>query len=76
MIDPYKIKKLVGLSYQLELLTSMKIYNVFHSSLLWKAAKDPLPGQHNDPTPPVIVNDKKKWEINDILDAKKKEEKR
>ena len=72
MIGPYKIKKLVGSSYQLDLPTSMKIYNVFHPSLLQKTSADPLPGQHNDSAPSVVVNNEEEWEVNDILDARKK----
>ena len=71
MIGPYKIKKLVGLLYQLDLPTSMKIHDVFHPSLLQKTSADPLPGQHNDPAPPVIVDDEEKWEVDDILDARR-----
>ena len=40
MIGPYRIKKLIGSSYQLELLHTMKIYDVFYPNLLWKAAID------------------------------------
>ena len=58
MIGTYKIKKLVKLSYQLDLPTSMKIHNMFYPNLLRKASEDPLPSQHNDPAPPVIVDDK------------------
>ena len=72
MIDPYKIKKLVGSSYQLELPTSIKIHDVFHPSLLRKASADPLPGQYNDLAPPIVVDDsEEKWEVNDILDARR-----
>ena len=70
-IGLYKVTKLVGSSYQLELPESMRIHNVFHPSLLRLAAEDPLPGQHNDPPPPVVVNDKKEWEVDNILNAKK-----
>ena len=72
MVSPFKIKALVGSSCRLDLPTSMKIHNVFHPSLLRKASADPLPGQHNDPAPPVIVDDKEEWKVNDILDARKK----
>ena len=73
MIVPYKIKKLVGLLCQLDLSTFMKIHNVFHPILLQKALDNPLSGQHNDPAPPVIVDDEEEGEVNDILDARKKE---
>ena len=66
----FKIKKLVGLFYQLELPYTIKIYDVFHLNLLWKAATNPLPGQQNSPPPPTVVNNKEKWEIDNILDAK------
>ena len=71
MVGPFKIKALVGSSCQLDLPTSMKIHDVFHPSLLRKASADPLPGQHNDPAPPVIVDDEEEWEVDDILDARK-----
>ena len=44
---------------------------MFHPSLLRRAAKDPLLGQHNDSLPPVIVNDEEEWEVDNILNAKK-----
>ena len=57
-IDPFKIKKLVELLYQLELSHTIKIHNVFHPNLLWKAADDPLLGQQNSSPPPTVVNNK------------------
>ena len=59
MIGPYKIKKLVSLSYQLELPASMKIHDIFYPSLLQKALDNLLLRQHNDLVPLVIINDKK-----------------
>ena len=71
MVGPFQIKALVGLSYRLDLPTSMRIHDVFHPSLLQKALEDPLPGQHNDPAPPIIVDDKEEWEVDNILDARR-----
>ena len=42
-IGPFKIKKLVGSLYQLELPHTMKIHDVFYPNLLRKAANDLLP---------------------------------
>ena len=43
-IGLFKIKKLVGLLYQLELPSTIKIHDVFHLNLLQKVATNPLPG--------------------------------
>ena len=71
MIGPYKVKELVKSSYQLYLSHTMKIYNIFHLNLLWKAAIDLLPSQQNSLSPPTIVNNEKEWEVDNILDAKR-----
>ena len=76
MVGRFKIKALVESLCQLELPTSMRIHNVFHPSLLRKASANPFPGQHNEPAPPVIVNDEEEWEVDDILDARRVERKR
>ena len=70
-IGLFKIKKLVRLLYQLELPHTMKIHDIFHPNLLQKIADDPLPGQQNIPPPPIVVNDKKEWEVDNILDTKR-----
>ena len=43
-------------AYKLNLPPSMKVYPVFHISLLEPAFSDPLPGQRN-PAPPPIIGD-------------------
>ena len=48
----------------------MKIYDIFHPNLLWKAVNNLLPGQHNAPPLPIVSNDEEKWEVDNILDAK------
>ena len=67
----YRVKRLVRSFYQLKLPTSIQIYDIFYFNLLKLAAEDLLPGQINDLPLFVVVNDKEKWEINDIFDAKK-----
>ena len=47
----------------------MKYHQVQHVSLLDPADNDPLPGQHNPPPPPVIVNDVEEWHMEEILDS-------
>ena len=60
MIGPYPIKTWVESPYQLESLASIKIHNIFHPNLLWKAATDPLPDQYNDVELLVIIDDEKR----------------
>ena len=59
MIGLYKVKKLIGLSYWLDLPTSMRIHNVFYSNLLQPVATNSLPGEHNKLEPSVIIDGEK-----------------
>ena len=43
-------------SFKLDLLESMKIYPVYLPERLRKVASDPLLGQRNKPSEPVIIN--------------------
>ena len=45
----------------------MKIHNVFHPILLQKALTKLLRGQVNKPVLPVIINNEKEWEFENIL---------
>ena len=70
MLGPFGVSDRVESSYRLKLPSSMRIHDVFHPSLLRKAATDPLPGQQTEPPRPVVVDDQEEWEIDDILDAR------
>jgi hypothetical protein len=59
-------------AYKLELPDTMRIHDVFHTSLLRPAA-DPttaLPGQINEPQPPVEVDGQNEYLIERILDSR------
>ena len=62
------IKKVFSHTYKLDLLATMKIHPVFYISLLKPTASDPLPSQIQPPLPPIIVEDKPEWEVDEIVD--------
>ena len=55
MASPFFILAHEGNSYRVELLNFIKIHPVFSSDRLCKAADDSLPGQRNEPLPPIVV---------------------
>ncbi len=71
MLDSFTNLDLVGSSYKLELPESMRVHDVFHPDLLRPAADDPLPGQKNEPSGPIVVKDEDEWEIDDILNSRR-----
>ena len=48
----------------------MKIHNVFHLNFFQKASIDFLTSQVNEPALLVIINNKKKYEVEDNFDAR------
>jgi hypothetical protein len=69
------IEKISSHAFKLALPPSMKIHPVFHVSLLEPAATDPLPGQVNPPPPPIEVEGELEWEVEEILDSRKRRNK-
>jgi hypothetical protein len=67
-IELYRIKKMIKEVCQLNLSSSMKIHDIFHTSLLRKVAIDLFIEQISSSSSSIVVeNEEKKYEINDIL---------
>jgi len=71
MLGSFTNLDLVDSSYKLELSESMRVHDVFHPDLLRPAVDDPLPGQKNELSGSIVVNDEDEWEIDDILDFRR-----
>jgi len=56
MLDSFINLNLVDSSYKLKLSESMHVHNVFHSDLLRSVVDDFLPGQKNEPSGSIVVN--------------------
>ena len=50
---PWEVVEPIGHSWRVKLPDSVKVHDVFPNGRLRKAAEDPLPGQINDPPPPI-----------------------
>jgi hypothetical protein len=57
MLDSFKITDSVDFFYKLKLSDTMRIHNVFHSELLCPAVDDSLPGQKNEFSRSIVIND-------------------
>jgi hypothetical protein len=73
-----EIEKRIGSSYRLKLppgMAATRTNRTFHTSLLRLDPEDPLPQQHNDPQPPVYIQDEDEdeahaeWEVEEIVDS-------
>ncbi len=67
MIDLYKVMKILKETCQLKLSQSMKIHDTFHIFLLRSASIDFLIEQIQSSLSSIIVNEKEKYEVNDIV---------
>ena len=71
MIESYSIIKIIDSFYQVQLFETVKIFDTFHFSLLRKASMNSLSKQINEFSSSIIINDEKKWKMNDILNARR-----
>ena len=62
---------LVDSSYKLKLSESMRVHDVFHSDLLRSVVDDLLPGQKNELSGSIVINDEDEWKIDDILNFRR-----
>ncbi|ODM16165.1 hypothetical protein SI65_08599 [Aspergillus cristatus] len=70
-LGPFHIIEIVSLhAYKLDLPASMRMHPVFNVSLLRPAAGNPIPGQRQEPPPPVEVDGLEEWQVEDILDSR------
>ncbi len=70
MIDFYKITKVLKNACELNLLSSIKIHNTFHISLLRSASTNSLTNQIQSSSSSIIVNEEEEYEMNDILNSR------
>jgi len=57
MLDSFTNLNLIDSSYKLKLSESMHVHDVFHSDLLRSAVDDFLPGQKNEFSDSIVIND-------------------
>ncbi len=71
MLDSFINLNLIDSSYKLKLSESMHVHDVFHSDLLRSAVDDFLPGQKNEFSGSIMINDEDEWKIDDILNSRR-----
>ena len=70
MFEPFKIVTKVRRAFQLELLRTMLIHDVFHASLLQKAATDLLLRQKQTLSLLIVMNNQDEWKVNKIQNSR------
>jgi hypothetical protein len=70
MASPYKVLERVGNAYRVDLPDLICVHLVFSPNKLCKAPTDLLPGQENDPPPPIQVNRDAEWVVDKVLASK------
>ncbi|CAO3619736.1 unnamed protein product [Cunninghamella blakesleeana] len=72
-LGPFKvIEKINPVAYRIELPHTMKIHNVFHTSLLTPVTENELSQRYQPAPPPIIVNGQEEFIVEKILDHRKR----
>ncbi len=71
MLNSFINLDFIDSSYKLKLSESMHVHDVFHSDLLCSAIDDFLPGQKNEFSDSIVINDEDEWKIDDILNFRR-----
>ena len=72
-IGPFEIKREINpVAFELALPESYKIHPVFHVALLKHVISSPFPGREEIPPPPVLVGDETEFEVESILDCRRR----
>ncbi|MBW0513191.1 hypothetical protein O181_052906 [Austropuccinia psidii MF-1] len=76
-LGPFPILKKVSThAYHLNLPSQCKfIHPVFHISLLEPVKTSTIPNRHQEPCPPIIIEEEEEWEVSQILHSKLKRRK-
>ena len=72
ILGPFKVIEKRGSLYKLDLPNTIKVYPVFPVVLLFKDPDNALPGQVNEPPPPVNIEGESEYEVEEILALRKK----
>ena len=72
-VGPFRITEVLGpYTYRLDLPDSMRIHPVFNVDQLYLAADDPLPGQLQEPPPPVFIDGSPAHDVAEVQDCRRK----
>jgi Integrase core domain len=70
-LGPFPIlEKISATAYKIKLPNTMKIWPVFHTSLLQPAATDLMPGQKPTEPPLIVIKDKEEYKVRQIVDSR------
>jgi hypothetical protein len=70
MAGLFEIIRKIGNSYEVKLLNTIKIYNVFSPDWLQKAVKDLLPRQVNKPPLLIMITTEEEYKVQEVLASK------